>query len=162
VDARSRFRKGVVGLAAVAMAAVVGLPQAATAADTTRAMSVAARDYNFSGIPSRLPAASYDTKFFNASRNEAHELVALRLANACQGYSRQQLIDLFRQGEDATFATCPDLGFEGFAFAPPLASDRETLELAPGRTVFVCFIPTAQGIGHFELGMLTISDVFST
>lgn len=160
MHARSRFHKGVVGLAAVAMAAVVGLPQAATAADTTRALSVAARDYKFSGIPTQLPAASYDTKFFNASRNELHEVVALKLANACLGYSRQQLIDLFRQGEIATNTTCPDLGFEGAAFAFPLEGDRTTLDLAPGRTVFVCFIPTAEGIGHFELGMLTISNVF--
>lgn len=141
------------------MATVVGLPQSATA-DSTRAMSVAARDYRFSGIPSRLPAASYDTKFFNVSRNEPHEVVALRLANACAGYSRQQLIDLFRQGEAATFATCPDIDFEGAAFAPPLRGDRQTLDLAPGRTVFACFIPTPAGIGHFELGMLSFSDVF--
>jgi len=153
----SRFRRGVVGLAAVTMSLVLGMPQAATAA--TRSLGIVARDYSFSGISSRLVAGDYDTRFVNGSRKEPHEVVALNLGPACAGLTRQQVVA--HLDADTIELACPDIAFEGFAFAPPLGRDRVSFTLDAGRTLFVCFIPTPQGIPHYQLGMLALSDVIT-
>jgi len=137
------------------------VPQAATAQVPTRKLAIVARNYQFPGIPPILPAANYDTRFVNIARDEPHEVVVFNLGAACASLSRQQVIALLDQSEEAFRAACPALAFEGFAFAPPLGLDRQTLRLAPGRTMFVCFIPTPQGVPHFKLGMLALSNVIA-
>ncbi|MDQ4097367.1 MAG: hypothetical protein M3144_05800 [Actinomycetota bacterium] len=130
-----------------------------TAAAATFRLAIVAFDYRFAGIPSTLPAGDYDIRFFNVSRAEPHEAVAFNLGPECADLSRADVIALLEAPEEEAAAQCPNLRFEGFVFAPPFGRDNGTFSLAPGRTMFVCFIPTPEGIPHFRLGMLSFTNV---
>jgi len=145
-----------VGAVTVA-ATMVAAPQTSFAA--TYSLGIRALDYRFSGIPSELQPGDYDTRFINSSRSEPHEAIALNLGPECANLSRAQVIALLEGSEEEAFARCPSLGFSGAAFALPRGSDRTTFSLTPGRTMFVCFIPTPRGTPHFKLGMLSFTNV---
>lgn len=154
---RSRRLAAVLALAAVPL---VALPQAAVAETRTFPFAIAAADYRFIGLPSALPAADYDTRFFNVSRSEAHHVVAINFGASCQGLSRAEIIALLDGDFDDALAACPGLEEGGSTdVAGPFGRSRGTLSLTPGRMVFVCFIPTSEGIPHYKLGMLSFTDV---
>lgn len=142
--------------AVVASVAMVAAPQTSVAA--TYGLGIVAVDFRFAGIPSSLPAGEYDVRFFNGSRVHPHEAVAFDLGPDCAHYSRAQVLALLDQPEEDAFIECPNLAFEGFAFAPPLGRDRQTYNLIPGRTFFACFIDTG-GTPHFKLGLLSLVNV---
>ena len=152
---RSRVRL-LIGAFTLSMAMLVA-PQAAVAA--TYNFAIGAVDYRFVGMPSTLPAGDYDTQFINGSAREPHEAIAFNLGPECANLSRAQVIALLDAPQEDAFDQCPNLAFEGAAFAPPLGRDRSTYSLTPGRTMWVCFIPTPEGIPHYKLGMLSFTNV---
>ncbi|MGI9034160.1 MAG: hypothetical protein ACR2HY_10910 [Acidimicrobiales bacterium] len=155
--------------AATAVASMVGMlaPTAASAATRTYSLSVVARDFQFLGVPSRLPAGTANVRFRNISRSEFHEFIAVNLGPACAGFTRDQAIAEITkagQAEDPIAAAqedCPGLTFAGAAFAPPGGSDRETYDFQPGRVLYFCSIPDENGTPHFDLGMIGFINVFS-
>lgn len=126
-------------------------------------MASVAINYRFLGIPDRLAAGEYDTRFINASRDQAHEMIGFNLGPECAHLSRAAILELLSGPEEAAVATCPNFaseqGFAGAAFAPPRGRDRTTFTLTPGRAIFVCFLDTPDGVPHFLKGMLAVSNV---
>ncbi len=149
---------GAVIVAALGMAAA---PSSAT--DLKLPMAVVARDFQFLGIPRALPAAQYDVRFFNISRTEAHEFVAVNLGPTCSSTINTvaQAKALLDGGEDAFGAECPGGSFEGAVFADPGGRDRADIALTPGKTLYFCGVPDDNGTPHFELGMIGFLNVFS-
>ena len=153
----SRSRRLLVASCLAAGAALVVAPQGAVAA--TRSMASVAINYRFLGIPDRLAAGEYDTRFVNASRDQPHEMIGFNLGPECAGMTRAQIVDLLMAPEDEAGKICPSFEFAGAAFAPPRGRDRSTYSLTPGRSIFVCFLDTPDGVPHFLKGMLAVTDV---
>jgi hypothetical protein len=133
---------------------------------------VVARDFQFLGVPGRLPAGTYDTRFINISRDEAHEFVAVNLGPSCSGTvtsvgAAQALIENVGQqagdGDPEPFleAACPGASFGGAAFAESRGRDREDITMTPGRTLYFCGVPDEDGTPHFDLGMIGFINVFA-
>jgi len=122
-------------------------------------MAVVAVNYRFLGIPNRLAPGDYDTRFVNASRDQAHEMIGFNLGPECSGLTRGQIVGLLSGPEEAAALRCPSFGFAGAAFAGPRGRDRTTYSLEPGRAIFVCFFDTPDGVPHFLKGMLAVADV---
>ncbi len=122
-------------------------------------MAVVAVNYRFLGIPNRLAPGDYDTRFVNASRDQAHEMIGFNLGAECASMTRAEILDFLSGPEAEAAETCPSFGFAGFAFAEPRGRDRQTYSLEPGRAIFVCFLPTPDGVPHFLKGMLAVADV---
>jgi len=174
---KSQFAR--VGLGATMVASALGVAAAPSSADAVkRPMAVVARDFQFLGAPPILPAGQYDLRFFNISREEEHEFVALNV-ESCKSkvttiVAAKALLDAIGSKavrdaapgmepdfDAATQALCRGASFEGAAFAPPGQRDRQDFTLTPGRTLYFCAIPDEDGTPHFELGMIGFINVFS-
>ncbi len=152
------------GVGAALGAAVLGMvAPPASAAGLKLPMAVVARDYSFLAVPPALPAAEYDLRFFNISRVEEHEFVAVNLGPTCSTTvnTAADAKALLEGGEEEAFAACPGAEFEGAVFAEPGGRDRGTFNLTPGKTLYFCGVPDGSGTPHFELGMIGFLNVFS-
>lgn len=152
------------GFSAAIVASVLGASASpSSAAAPKRPMVVVARDFQFVGVAKRMPAAQYDLRFFNISKTEEHEFVAVNLGPTCS--STITTVDaakaLLVGGEEAFGTSCPGGSFEGAAFAGPGGRDREDLSLTPGRTLYFCGVTEENGTPHFDLGMIGFINVFS-
>ncbi len=145
-DARRRMKFGIAAL--VAAGAMVAAPQGALASHRTYDYAVAAADFRFVGVPSRLPTADYDTHFINIG-HAPHVVVALHLGPECQDLTTAEAIAIFDLGEEGAFEACPGLSVNGEAFAFGGARSQGTLTVKPGQNWFVCFVDD-----HYQLGML--------
>jgi len=151
----------VVAAAALAVSALTLAPQTASAA-RTYPLGVVARDYYFTGVPSRLPEGQYSMRFFNLG-SEPHVLVAINLGPECsESLSTAEVAIDFLEGiesEEDFLAACPGSSFAGAVFAPPGGRSSGPLSLAPGRTLVFCPIPDSMWTPHHELGMINFIDV---
>lgn len=99
-------------------------------------------NYAFEGVPETAEAGTRLT-FANASENEAHELVLLRIADG-EERSLDELLALPEEeaGEVAQF--------QGVAFAFPgeeaMYPEGETVLAEPGRYALICFIPVGADV----------------
>jgi len=163
------------GLGAAMVASVLGMSApASSAAAVRRPIAVVAKSFQFLGVPGRLPAGQYDVRFFNISRDDDHEFVAFNLGPICSPGTRtaadgkalfERIGAAAEGGTEDDFGrafddACPGNSFAGAVFAPPGGRDRADLDLQPGKTLYLCFIPE-DGVPHFELGMIGLIDVFS-
>ncbi len=126
----------------------------AEAATTTNRLGVVAQSFHFTVSGYLTSPGPTSVRFVNGSREDEHEFVAFNLGSSCAGMTKAQAIALLDQGHAAFRTACPDAAFEGAAFAPPLQQDRETFNIAPGRTIYVCQITEPDGTPHYKLGML--------
>ncbi len=149
-----RGRKAVVALG-IAAAALVSAPQSAMAQHRTYNYAAVAVDFGFRGIPSLLPAGTYDTRFFNIGQ-APHVIVNINLGQSCGSLTTNQLIAVFDEGEEAFAENCPDATFGGQIFAEGGQQARDTMTLTPGRNVFVCFVGR-----HYALGMISSTNVIN-
>ncbi len=156
------------GAALVSLLFVVA-PQPSMAGPGKLPLAVVAKDYRFLGVPSSLPAGTYDTRFFNISDDEFHVLVALNLGPRCSGFPDQRVINLIDRlsaiedeeaGEAAFAKACPGGSF-GAVAAPPGGQDRQDLTFTPGRVYYFCPVPTEEGTPHADLGMRGFINVRS-
>ncbi len=152
-----------IGFSAAMVASVMGVSSPpASAAPLKLPLAVVARDFQFLGVPGRLPAATYDLQFINISRTEEHEFVAVNLGPICSKTittvaAAKALLD---GGQDPD-VVCPGNTFEGGVDAGPGGRARQTLTLTPGRTLYFCGVPDENGTPHFDLGMIGFINVFS-
>lgn len=158
--------RAVVGrvVAATALAAsVLTLAPSGASAARTFPLGVVARDYYFQGVPSRLPAGSYNMRFYNVG-NEPHVLVAVNLGPACSESvaTTDDAISFLAnlESEEDFQDACPGGSLAGDVFAPPGGSASGPVSLTPGRTLVFCPIPDEMGTPHYELGMINFIDVF--
>lgn len=163
------------GCSAAMVVAALGVSvQPSSALSFKLPLGVVARDFQFLGVPSRLPAATYDLRFYNISRDEAHVFVALNLGSKCGASidtvdKAVALLKGFPPGGpdpgpfvQAFNAACPGGSFGGAVFAVPGDSDRGDFTLTPGRTLYFCDIPEDDtGVPHFDLGMIGFINVFA-
>ena len=152
-----------VGIAGAMVATTLGVTAPPSSAiDLKLPMAVVARDFRFLGVPKALPAAQYDLRFFNISRDEDHEFVAFNLGPTCS--ATINTVDdakaLVEAGKGAFRMWCPGGSFEGAAFAGPGGRDREEFNLTPGKTLYFCGVRDENGTPHFDLGMIGLLDVF--
>lgn len=137
---------------------LLAVPQPLMAATRKLPLAVVAQDYRFLGVPSTLPAGTYDTRFLNLG-DEFHVMVALNLGPVCSNFSDGsilRLIDEVGSTEDpeAAFgAACPGGNLAGDPAAPPGGRDRQDVTLTPGRAYYFCPVPTEDGVPHYKLGM---------
>jgi hypothetical protein len=127
-------------------------------------VEVTAVDFSFDGMPDTLEAGETVFTLTNDSQaGELHEMVVMKLADDAD----ISIEDLFALPEEEAQQYLDPAVPPVAAFAPPGATGGVTADLAPGRYVYVCFIPTgttleAEGTGapHFMEGMsgeLTVS-----
>jgi hypothetical protein len=151
-----------IGFSAAMVTSMMGVSAPPSSAATLKLpMAVVARDFQFLGAPGRLPAATYDVRFLNISRDEAHEFVALNLGPTCSNTidTVEKAKALLEGGHDID-VVCPGNSFEGAVFAGPRGRDRQDITLVPGRTLYFCGVPDEDGTPHFELGMIGLINVF--
>ncbi len=148
-----RFARKPIVAIGVAVAALVSAPEAAFAAHRTFPYAIVAQDFSFRGIPSSLPAGTYDTQFYNIGR-APHVVVAINLGTECAGLNTEELIALFDLPEEEAFEQCPDVSIGGDIFAFGGQRDSGSLILTPGRNVFVCFVNR-----HYARGMISSVNV---
>ncbi len=150
--------------AAVAASALAMSSAPASAAPAAaQPLAVVAKDYRYLGVPLLLPAGQYNLQFSNHGHEE-HEFVALNLGPTCSqsinNAKRAKRLLSSVQSEEEFVADCPGATFAGAADAQPGARDREPLNLEPGRTLYFCAVPDANGTPHFDLGMIGLIKVF--
>jgi plastocyanin len=122
--------------------------------DAVRTIDVVGADFSFEGVPSELPAGTYEVTFTNEG-TEMHEVFIFLNP---EGIPLQELFDL--GPEEGMSKIVPVM--EMPLFAEPGASSPEpaTIELEPGEYEVVCFIPTpTDGNPHFHHGMHTTITV---
>jgi hypothetical protein len=108
-------------------------------------LDVVARDYDWSGIPDRLPPGSYPLTLRNAG-SELHEIQVFR------NTEKLSLAELFALGPVEMGAHVELAG--GVLVTPGSTSDEKVLQLAEGSYEVVCFVPAAADQRpHFEHGM---------
>ena len=149
-----RGRKAVIALG-IASAALVSAPSTAVAQHRTFSYAVIAEEFRFRGIPSSLPAGTYDTRLYNIG-HAPHVIAAINLGESCGSLSNAELIAVFDQGQEAFGENCPDASFGGEIFALGGGRARDNLTLTPGRNVFVCFVNR-----HYALGMISSTTVLN-
>ncbi len=92
--------------------------------------------------------------------NEGQELHHQQLIKLPEGTSSDDLLAAFAQGPGSP----PPPGIEsaaGVSVLAPGGSGTATLNLQPGNYVMLCFVPNAEGVPHFALGMaatLTVTE----
>jgi len=148
--------------AAVAASVLTFVPQASYAASRPFPLGIAARDYSFQGVPSRLPAGSYDLRFVNVG-DEFHVFVAVNLGPTCSATitTREAALAFLATIEDQDPETlCPGSSLAGDVAAPPGGRSSGLMTVTPGRTLYFCPIPTEDGTPHAELGMIGFINVF--
>jgi hypothetical protein len=86
--------------------------------------------------------------------NEGQELHHQQLIKLPEGTSSEDLLAAFAQGPGSP----PPPGIVsagGVSVLAPGGSGTATLNLQPGNYVMLCFVPNAEGVPHFALGMAT-------
>lgn len=163
VHTRQVIRRMVVA-GALAVSALTVAPQASYAAGRTLPLAVVSREYQFIGLPSRLPAATYDLRHFNLG-NESHVIVAVNLGPVCSPMitNKVQALAFLQtlEGPEDLAVQCEGSSLAGDVFAPPGGRTSGPVSLAPGRTLYFCPIPESHGVPHDELGMIGLIDVFA-
>jgi hypothetical protein len=144
------------------VSALLMAPQAASAA--TYPLGVVSRDYRFYGVPSRLPAGTYNMTHYNVG-SEPHVFIAVNLGPVCSDtITTIAQADAFLDevhGPGDLAAACPGSSIAGSVFAPPGGRSTSELNLASGRVLYFCPIPNDHGVPHDELGMIGFINVFS-
>lgn len=120
-------------------------------------LPVVAADYNFSGVPKKLPVGEYRVQFYNVS-DEPHVFVAVNLGARCSGKvstiaDAKSFLDRI-DGEEKFARECPGGSLAADIFAKGFGSSRGPLQLEAGRTLYFCPIPTDDGTPHYKLGMI--------
>ncbi len=127
-------------------------------------------DFGYSKVPSRLSPGTYDFDFENRSADEPHEIVFFKLQPGEEDSTKEEVVAAADAFDETFFAD-----FRGVSFAEPLSEQgteeiqdgEETFTVGradlsdPGRYVYICFIPNAEGIPHYKLddGMLGFINV---
>ena len=109
-------------------------------------LDVVAREFEWAGIPERLPAGSYPMSFRNEGA-EPHEVFVFRNT---EGLSLDELAELGPVGHQGPRRG----GRHADRGAGRGGPSETTLTLTPGTYEVVCFIPTpTDGLAHFAHGM---------
>jgi hypothetical protein len=111
-------------------------------------------DYGYQGVPATLEAGPTVFVIDNQSAaGEAHEIGVARIADGVT----ETVDELLALPEEEVGAK---LEFANGAFAPAGGTSGVTMDLAPGRYLYACFIPTGSigdqegtGAPHFTAGM---------
>jgi uncharacterized cupredoxin-like copper-binding protein len=101
-------------------------------------------DYRFD-LPPRIDGSS-DLGVSNGSSSEPHELLVTRLD---EGATVDDVTDALDDRRPM-----PAVGLGGMQAILPGASERLRLDLAPGRYVVLCAIPSPDGTPHYRAGMV--------
>jgi hypothetical protein len=117
-------------------------------------VTATAVDYGYTGVPATLEAGPTVFVIDNQSAaGEAHEIGVARIADGVTETAEQ----LLALPEEEAFTK---LEVSGGAFAPAGGTSGVSLDLAPGRYLYACFIPTGSigeeegtGAPHFTAGM---------
>jgi len=147
---------------ALAASVLTFVPQASYAASRPFPLGIVARDYSFQGVPSRLPAGSYDIRFFNIG-DEFHVFVAVNLGPVCSATitTKEAALEFLAAVEDQDPETlCPGSSLAADAAAPPGGRSSALMTLTPGRMLYFCPVPDEDGTPHAELGMIGFTNVF--
>jgi len=108
-------------------------------------LDIVATDYEWSGLPDRLPAGTYPLTLRNDGP-DVHEIQVFRNTDDLS------LPDLFALGPVEMKARVELAG--GAIVVPGATSEETTLQLEPGTYEVVCFVPAATDQRpHFEHGM---------
>ena len=116
-------------------------------------VDLTAREYDFQGVPTELPAGRYGFAMENIGVEE-HEMVLFR-RNDGVTESFEELAEL---GE----AMMGKVTFTGVAFGGPDTTSYAAVDLEPGTYFLVCFVPVGggeDGAPHFMEGMQTTVEV---
>lgn len=138
VDGAPHFAKGmieVVEVAAPAQEATVAVPTEGT---------IAMFDYGFDA-PTELTAGTWA---FANDGDEWHEANVLALPD---GVAFEDVLEFFQAPTDGP---PPFASVGGQQAIAPGDVARAVLDLEPGRYVFLCFVPTMEGVPHFANGMI--------
>jgi len=119
-----------------------------------QAVTATAVDYGYQGVPATLEAGPTVFVIDNQSAaGEAHEIGVARIADGVT----ETVDELLALPEEEVTAK---LEFANGAFAPAGGTSGVTMDLAPGRYLYACFIPTGSigdqegtGAPHFTAGM---------
>lgn len=134
------------GAVAVLAITVVG-PSPASASN--RSNQIGAFDYGYAGVPDTVGLGGYHFNFVNFG-DEAHEIVAFKLAPGHEDDTIAELIEAVDNEEEGVLA-----GIAGLSFAPPGDSHPGSIRFREaGSYAYFCFIPTAAGVPHYQLGMI--------
>jgi len=117
-------------------------------------VTATAVDYGYAGVPATLQAGPTVFVIDNQSTaGEAHEIGIVKIVDGVTE-TAEQLLAL--PEEEAS----SKIEYAGGAFAPAGGSSGISMDLAPGRYVYACFIPTGSidgeegtGAPHFTAGM---------
>jgi len=150
-----RMRNALVigGVAAMLFASCAKESKQTTAAPPT--VSVNASNYKFAA-PETVPAGVVSMKLSNAGP-EVHQAQLLRLND---GANAQQVVTAAKDPTElgihklGTYAGGPNAVDKG-------ESQAVTMNLSPGRYVFMCLVPDAKGRPHASLGMVKAFTVTS-
>lgn len=108
-------------------------------------LDLVAEDYDWTGLPDRLPAGSYPMTL----RNEGAEIHEIQVFKNPEGLGLQQLFDL---GPVEMAAHVEEAG--GAFVGPGDTSEETVLTLEPGTYEVVCFVPSSvDQRPHFDHGM---------
>jgi len=112
-----------------------------------KAQALTAQEYSYSGVPKDLKAGTYVFSMKNAGK-EAHLFSLARVKDGVTKTVDEILAE-------STNGPPPDVeDVPGAVFAPPGADGSGVLELPkPGRYIYVCPIPGADGVPHLAKGM---------
>ena len=105
---------------------------------------ITAVEYEFQGVPDRLPEGVYTFAFKNAGE-EKHEFYLFYIPGE---QTIEELLDLSQRQLSKTTE------FIDSAIAPPGQPGEFTAALVPGRFGYVCFVPAQDGTPHAFLGMV--------
>ena len=120
--------------------------------ESTEALNVRALEYAYD-MPDRGSGGVTTFNFSNPG-GEAHEFALGRLA---EGRDLSDVRAYIRSGADASPKWLTVVG--GTPSMSPHTKLSITRSLDPGRYVFLCFLPSPQGIPHANLGMVRVFDL---
>jgi hypothetical protein len=115
-------------------------------------VSVAASDYQFTGIPATLPAGVTTFKMTNTAPQEQHMMAIMKMKPAAQGQDLTKLLQLPEKKQGKYFEESGGT----FAQASPGDVGYAPIDLTPGTYAYACFFPQGgkkNGTPHFMLGM---------
>ena len=106
------------------------------------------------GLPDSIGAGETVVEF----RNDGTELHEFQMARVPDDFTVEEVLGIFFEEVE------PPEGFEyvslgGPQVMPPGDSTRARVNFQPGRYVFICFVPNAEGVPHAALGMAAQLDV---
>lgn len=136
----------VAGSAAVLAVTLVG-PSPASASH--RSNQIGAFDYGYAAIPDNVSTGGYHFNFVNFG-DEPHEIVVFKLAPGFEDLTEEELVAA-ADAEDFSVIS----GLAGFSYAPPGDSHPGSIRFREaGAYAYFCFIETAEGVPHYQLGMV--------